>query len=433
VLSDSSVVILALPEILRKLNASVGSLAWVITGFNLALGLCALPAALLARRRDARHVYAVGLIVFAAASVGCAASTGLPALIAARVVQAVGGAAAVCAALELLVTSTGSNQRAIRIWVAAGVLGAAAGPAAGGLLTQLISWQAVFLVQAPLAILAIGGALGPAPARERDARIPRPDVPANAALALLSASLTAALFLIVLLLVEGWRRTPIAAAITVSVMPVMAIVATRIPHSLGSRFERAAAGAIAIAGGLAGLSVLPHAGPAWTVVPQMLIGLGLGLGVGSLSEMALERRDPLGLHGGWTIASRHLGVVLGLVLLTPVFTADLTTQENAAKQAGAKLLLDANLSFSRKVELALALVSSVDSQKGHVPDVRPAFASVRPSGSERPEFDRIEAEVIDQVERAGTHAFSRSFGLAAALALASLVPALVASRREKQT
>ena len=71
VLADSSVVILALPEILREFDVDIPSVAWVITSFNLVLALVAVPAALIGRRRP-REVCAVGLLVFAAASLACA-------------------------------------------------------------------------------------------------------------------------------------------------------------------------------------------------------------------------------------------------------------------------------------------------------------------------------------------------------------------------
>src|SRR6476620_1985746 len=102
VLADASVVILALPAIYREYSAEVADVAWVVTAFNLAIALSAVPAARLATRRPAGQVCAGGLVLFAAASAACALAPSLPFLIAARAVQGVGGAIAVCAALELL-------------------------------------------------------------------------------------------------------------------------------------------------------------------------------------------------------------------------------------------------------------------------------------------------------------------------------------------
>ena len=101
-LADASVVILALPAIYREYSAEVADVAWVVTAFNLAIALAAVPAARLATRRPAGQICAGGLVLFAAASAACALAPTLPFLIGARAVQGIGGAAAVCAALELL-------------------------------------------------------------------------------------------------------------------------------------------------------------------------------------------------------------------------------------------------------------------------------------------------------------------------------------------
>ena len=154
VLADSSVVVLALPEIYRELDTSVSAVTWVLISFNLVMALAAVPAAHLARRIGPGRAAAVGLAVFAGASLACGASDELATLIAARCVQALGGALAVTAALELLPATVGSERRATVIWVGAGATGAALGPAVGGLLTELVSWQSIFLFQVPIAIVA---------------------------------------------------------------------------------------------------------------------------------------------------------------------------------------------------------------------------------------------------------------------------------------
>ena len=158
VLADSAVVTLALPAILRNLHTSVGQVAWVLISFNLVLGLVAVPVALLFGRVRPRIFCALGIAVFAAASAWCASATSIEVLIAARCVQALGGAAALIGCLELLVDRYG-ERRGVATWVTAGVVGTAVGPVAGGLLTQAFSWQAIFVVQVPIALLAVPAAL----------------------------------------------------------------------------------------------------------------------------------------------------------------------------------------------------------------------------------------------------------------------------------
>ena len=161
VLADSSVVVLALPEIYRELDVSVTAVTWVLVAFNLVLALAALPAAKAARRLGAARVALVGIVIFGTASFVCGISGSIGLLLAARCLQAVGGAAAVCASLELLPSVVGSERRAATVWAASGALGAALGPGIGGLLTELISWQSIFFVQVPVAISC--GAVLPAP------------------------------------------------------------------------------------------------------------------------------------------------------------------------------------------------------------------------------------------------------------------------------
>ena len=116
VLADSSVVVLALPQIYRELDTSVAGVTWVLVSFNLVMALAAVPAALLARRVGPGRAAAVGLAIFAGAGLACGLSDQLSTLIVARCVQALGGAAAVTAALELLPATVGSERRAAAVW-----------------------------------------------------------------------------------------------------------------------------------------------------------------------------------------------------------------------------------------------------------------------------------------------------------------------------
>ncbi|WP_040631375.1 MFS transporter [Smaragdicoccus niigatensis] len=422
VLADSAIVTLALPEILRHLGGTVAQVSWVLIAFNLVLAVVVVPAAWACDRWNPAPMCAAGIAVFAAASASCALAGTMEVLIAARCVQALGGAFVLVGCLELLVAATG-EKRGLALWTTAGVIGTAVGPVAGGLLTEAISWQSIFVVQVPVAVLAVPAALTIRRPSVHTAETHRPVIAPNLALLLLSAALTAALFLVVLLLVEGWGRSPAVAALTVSVVPIAAFVATPLARRVrsGPRSETAA-GCLLIAGGLVALAIPPSANLAWTIAPQALIGLGLGLTVDSLTFQALRDRVPRAMHGGWTIGARHAGVVLGLAILTPVFTADLVDAQAPAQEAITGLVLDAPLPVKDKIALAKGLSNQLASERGRVPDLHPAFATLQVAPEQRQAAEALERSLDEQLERAATFAFRDSFLIGAGLALAALVP-----------
>jgi len=435
VLADSSIVVLALPEIYRQLDTSVAGVTWVLVSFNLVMALAAVPAAHLARRIGPGRAAAIGLAIFAGAGLACGLSAELSTLIAARCVQALGGAIAVTAVLELLPATVGSERRAVAVWAAAGATGAALGPAVGGILTELVSWQSIFLIQAPIAI-AVGVPVLAIARHEAATGIiatelrptGRPHVLANLALALASAAIAAALFLLVLLLIEGWRLTPIGAAIVVSVMPLAALLGARLGPGVGSERARAAAGAILVAGGLGGLALLPKAEVALTVPPQLLIGIGLSLVLSALTETALAGRAPQAIHGGWTISARHAGVAVGLILLTPLFTAQIADQRRDAIDAGTAVVLDSRVPPLLKLDLAQKLEDRLEGERGKVPTIGPAFEPLPEDPGDRADVLTLRDELQDQLDRAATHAFSPSFGLGGLLGLLALIPIGLARR-----
>jgi predicted MFS family arabinose efflux permease len=424
-LADSSIVTLALPEILGQFDVAITSVAWVLTSFNLVLAVVAVPAAYIARQRP-RQAFSIGVVVFAAASLVCGLAPSFEVLVGARCVQAVGAALVVTSALDLLGQLQGGDERALRIWVAAGVLGAALGPVAGGILTQLLGWESIFLVQVPLA-LALLLALRGVVSRRVAEPAGRPSVAANAALLLVAGGLVAALFLVVLLLVDGWGMSPAAAGLVVTVMPVTAIVVRRMrPRALGA-VQGVACGVILLSGGLTALALMPRAGWAWTIPPQILVGAGLGLTVAGLTELALRGRADQVVHGGWTLAARHAGVVLGLVLLAPVLTSALAENRDEAIRAGAAVVLDSEIPPLDKLGVAQDVLAEVDraNDVGELPDVERALED-RPDDDE---WGSLLAGLQDQLDRAVTSAFSGPFLLAAAMTLCALVPLALIRRR----
>lgn len=378
-----------------------------------------LPAAMLARRAPGA-AWGTGVVVFALASAASALAETGGLLIAARCVQALGGAAAVAGAIELIARSRGTHRAGARLWGVAGLAGLALGPAIGGVLTELLSWRSIFYVQIPLIALVPFALRAPGPP-ERGAAgqiQPQPEI----ALAVISAGLTGALFLLVVMLTEGWRYTPLEAAAVVSVMPLATVLAGRAASRLEPTRAALASGAVAIAGGLAALGLLPEAHWGWTVAPQILVGTGIALSLPGLTEVALGGRDARGRRAAGTIAARHAGVVVGIVLLTPIFDAQLGAEYEDVRRSGTALLLDAPLTPGTKLALGDEIAADVEVAEGDLPGLGGAFAAVTPDPGEEAALQALRADLEEEVGAAATHAFSPAFLIAGVLALVAVIP-----------
>ncbi len=409
-LADASVVTLALPDLLVDLHTTVEGVAAVIGVYTVVLAITLIPAERAMRRVGAPRTGAAGLALFAVASLGCAAANSLAPLLVARAFQAVGGAAALVAAFSLL--AAGRDAR--RLWLAAAVLATAIGPALGGALTQAFDWRAIFLVQAPIgAVAAVACLWERVPAQrgnpEATGLTPRPAI----ALALLSAALSAVLFLLVLLLVAGWSEEPLRAAVAVTVIPAGALVGSRI----GGPLERqAAAGCLLVGGGVLALALLPEAKLGWTLLPQALAGVGMGLALPALAGGLLPERNSA--DAARLLTLRHLGIAGALAILAPVVSHNLDEATQRARERGVALVLDAPLDPLEKVKLAPALLSGVESRDPRA-GLRDAVADHRGdvADDERAAYDRLGRRADDTLTIAVGEAFRTAFIVTGALAL----------------
>jgi MFS family permease len=421
-LADASIVTLGLPSILIELDATVEGVALVLGVYTAVLALALLPAARLTRRIGAAWIGAGGISLFALASLACGLSDSLGLLLVLRAVQAIGGAGALLASFELL--DAGSPGSGRRLWVAASVFGVAVGPALGGALTEAFDWRAIFLAQVPIALpgglvclraaLRPAGERGAAPEVHDRASSPLPIRPA-VALALLSASLTAVIFLVVLLLVSGWSIDPLAAALTVSVLPVAALAASRIR---GPAETRAAAGCLLVAGGVGCLALLPAASAWWTVLPQVLAGTGMGMALPALAGGLIPERTREDVARIMTI--RHAGIALALALLAPIISANLESTIADAREQGTAALLDARLPPEEKIALAPQMFAGIntDDPRGQLErSIDEAGSGLE--GEEAAEVERLGDRLDDVVTGAVRSAFRVAFIVTAALALAA--------------
>ena len=394
----------------------------MITSYNLVVAVAAGVLAAFARRFDPRRLARGGLLLFCAASAGCAASWSLPALIAFRSVQGLGAALLLGSSLSLLGGLLGSRERGTALWTTVAVLGAAVGPVLGGALTQVFDWRAIFVVQAPVAgvaLLATGGAIPVPPEEYRRRR--RGALAADAALGLVFAALVGALFLAVLLVITVWGLDPIAGALVVSALPAATLAARPLGRGLSPQ-AATGGGALLLAAGLGSLALLPRVSNALVAVSLGFCGFGIGLAVPVLTRASLDAESGLVRSGALTVAARHAGLVLALALVGPLLTSALDRAGERALLGGTKAILDANVPLRKKVPIALALRDALQSaQKGEVPDLAKPFddAGARKSANVREARDSL----VLMLESALTRGFRSSFGLAALFAALSLLPA----------
>ncbi len=380
VLADAAIVILALPPLLLELDTTVEGVAAVIAVYTavLALGL-PLSAAL-----HGRWTGPAGALLFGAASIGCASAGSLELLLVMRALQALGGAALLTAAFDAL-DGGGAGRR---LWIGAAVAGTAAGPALGGLLTELFDWRAIFIAQAPVALAAAPALLAAPMATIRDhVGLPRRDLLAALALALLSGALTAVVFLLVLLLISGWSVEPLAAAAAVSVLPVAAVAGSFVRAPAATR---AVAGCVLVAGGIACLALLPEASALWTIVPQLLAGVGMGMAFPALAGELLPERTRG--QAAALLSLRHAGITLALVALAPIVAAELDEQVELARERGTAVVLDSALPPTDKIALAPRLFAEIETE-----DPRDALAQA--VARERRRVGRGDSDLLSRLEQ----------------------------------
>jgi len=221
---DITIVNVALPAIGRDLGASMSGLQWAIDGYTVVLASFLVLGGSIADRFGRRRVFQVGLVTFTAGSLLCSCAPTIEALVAFRVVQAIGGTMLNPVAMSIIVNAfTDPKQRAQAIGVWAGVhgLAMAIGPLVGGALVESVGWRAIFWVNAPIAAVAIAATRRFVP--ESRAERPRRFDPIGQLLIVVGlATLTTAL-------IEargaGGHALPIAGAFAVAVAALAALVA----------------------------------------------------------------------------------------------------------------------------------------------------------------------------------------------------------------
>ncbi|GGX51645.1 MFS transporter [Streptomyces minutiscleroticus] len=192
---DNTVLNVALPAMQRELDASVSGLQWTIDAYTLVLASLLMLAGSTADRIGRRKVFMTGLVVFTLGSVLCSLAPSLELLVAARMVQAVGGSMLNPVAMSIITntfTDPRERARAIGVWGAVVGISMAAGPLVGGLLVDSVGWRSIFWINVPVGLAALLLTLRFVPG-SRAPRARRPDPVGQLLVVALLGSLTYAI------------------------------------------------------------------------------------------------------------------------------------------------------------------------------------------------------------------------------------------------
>ncbi|WP_457458611.1 MFS transporter [Streptomyces sp. TE5632] len=155
---DNTVLNVALPSLQRDLHASTAGLQWTIDAYTLVLASLLMLAGSTADRIGRKRVFMAGLVVFTLGSVLCSLAPNLDALVAFRMVQAVGGSMLNPVAMSIITntfTDPRERARAIGAWGAVVGISMAAGPLVGGLLVDSVGWRSIFWINLPVGLVAL--------------------------------------------------------------------------------------------------------------------------------------------------------------------------------------------------------------------------------------------------------------------------------------
>ena len=220
---DNTIVNVALPTLVRELDADVSELQWVVDAYTLVFAGLLLLAGALGERFGRRRALLAGLAVFGVASASAAYADRVDLLILARAVMGAGAAFIMPATLSLLISIfTDARERALAvgIWAASAGLGVALGPVVGGLLLDRFWWGSIFIVNVPLCVIALvaGRLLLP---EARDA-VARPIDWTGAGLS--GAGLVALVWAVIEAPSRGWTSVPVLGAAALAAVALAAFV-----------------------------------------------------------------------------------------------------------------------------------------------------------------------------------------------------------------
>ncbi|UFQ19224.1 MULTISPECIES: MFS transporter [Streptomyces] len=221
-LLDVTIVVVALPDMARALDASLTDLQWVIDGYALALAALLLGVGAAADVLGRRRLNVAGTALFAVASLGCGLASDAALLVAARALQGVGAAAMFATTLPLLGAAYQGRDRsaALGVWGAVSGASAALGPIVGGVLTEGPGWRWIFFVNLPVSVVSIWLTLRVVP-ESKGAAGRRVDWAGTAAFAAFAGAGT---YGVLRGGTDGWTSTVTATAFALSALALLCFV-----------------------------------------------------------------------------------------------------------------------------------------------------------------------------------------------------------------
>lgn len=350
----ASVANIALPALADAFAAPLGHVRWVVIGYLAGLTVTTAVAGRLGDRLGLRRMYLAGLALFAGASLLCALAPSLPLLVAARIVQGAGAAFLITLSMALARETAGEARvgRAMGLLGTVSALGTALGPSLGGLLLAAVGWRAIFVVQAPLALLALVLAwVSLPPDASRAEPVAGAPLRVSALLPNLIVNLLVAAVMMTTLVIgpfylgRGLGLAEPVVGLVMSVGPLVSILsglpsgravdAVGAPRVLVAGLALLAAGAflLAVLPGLLGVTGYLLA------IAVLTPGYQLFQAANNTAALAEVRREQRGAAAGLLTLSRNLGLIIGASAMSSVFalgvgTADVLRASPAAIASG---------------------------------------------------------------------------------------------------
>lgn len=233
IMLDNTVVNVALPSIQKDLESSISGLEWTVNAYTLSFAVLLVTGGRLGDIFGRRKMFLFGVLVFGASSAFIGFSQSEAWLVAGRAVQGLGAAFMMPATLSIISNAFPPEERgkAIGTWAGVSALALAIGPVVGGFLVENVSWQSIFFLNVPVAVLAVFVTLAATRESRDETSTHRIDFPGVATISIGLASL-------VLALVEGnawgWGSPRIVTLLAIAAVALVAFVIAeqRVPEPM---------------------------------------------------------------------------------------------------------------------------------------------------------------------------------------------------------